>query len=66
MFCKSINRDVAAPYYEEGIKKNTDEEVFEGLKLCIDWGWEQGILICEREITRRGLNQQEPKERFIL
>lgn len=33
---------------------------------CIKEEWNEGILICEREITKRGLNKVGVKERFEL
>ena len=40
--------------------------LFDYLDGCIKEEWNEGVLICEREIAKRGLNKVEVKERFEL
>lgn len=44
-----------------------DEELYFYLQYCIEkQKWNEGTLICEREIAKRGLNKVGVKERFEL
>lgn len=43
-----------------------NEELYFCLEYCGIRQWNEGILICEREIDKRGLNKVEVKERFEL
>lgn len=53
-------------HFEKIVRKIPDDFVpmaFSRSKLV---GWNEGVLICEKEIARRGLNIFTPKERFEL
>lgn len=43
-----------------------NEELYFCLEYCGIQQWNEGVLICEREIAKRGLNKVEVKERFEL
>ena len=43
-----------------------NHQLYDYLDACIDVEWNEGVLICEREIAKRGLNRVEVKERFEL
>lgn len=43
-----------------------NEELYFCLEYCGTQHWNEGVLICEREIAKRGLNREGVKERFEL
>jgi hypothetical protein len=43
-----------------------NETVKSTLSLCSATEWNESVLICEKEIERRGLHVDNPKERFEL
>lgn len=61
-----IFADRNAEILENQLLYRPDKTVLSLLSLCSSADWTEGVLICEREIARRGLNQQEPKERMAL
>lgn len=43
-----------------------NEELYFCLEYCGIQQWNEGVLICEREIAKRGLNNTSVKTRFLL
>lgn len=43
-----------------------NEELYFCLEYCGIQQWNEGVLICEREIAKRGLNNTSVKTRFSL
>lgn len=52
--------------FAEDIKRLNYHQLYEYLNDCIEFEWNEGVLICEKEIERRGLHIDDPKERFEL
>lgn len=52
--------------FQYEIELTIDSQVKSLLKYCIMSEWNEGVLICEKEIERRGLHIDDPKKRFDL
>lgn len=62
----SLLEENSALFEDELSSKIADKELYLCLEYCSKQEWNEGILICEREIDKRGLNKVEVKERFEL
>lgn len=52
--------------FKQEVEMTIDNHVKALLKYCIMIEWNEGIIICEREIARRGLHVEDNEERFDL
>lgn len=53
-------------HFEKIVRKIPDDFVPMAFSRAQVNGWNEGVLICEKEIARRGLNNTKSEERFTL
>lgn len=53
--------------FMKGLKDADDNSLFDIIKYCSETrAWNEGVLLCEREIARRGLHVTDNEKRFDL
>jgi hypothetical protein len=59
-------REMGEENYAKAIRNHPDWALMYQICLCQRHNWLAGVVICEREIARRGLNTKTTEERFKL